>query len=489
MRKSKITRFFKKNGLIIFILLLAAFLRFYHLEDKTTFLGEQGRDLLVAKEILLLKKFTLLGPSTSLSPDIHFGPFYHYFNAFWLGIFRFNPLGPAVGFGFLSLLACLFLYKTAKNFGFRKAGLWASLLFAVSPLMVGYGQSMFNSYFLVSFTVFSLWAISKFWLKKKSPWLILAGFFSGLAIQSNFLAYGLLFATFFLLVILKKNWLKNIFHFLSGIFFGVLPYLAFEIRHNFFNIKGFISWLGQSAGGDPRQNFWLSLPQAFFKSLFYPLGNQNHFLTWGLLLLTIFFLISLRKKKKDNLFKVIWIYWLVNIFLIRIYRGELLDHYLGSIFPFVFLWFGYFFQKMISLKSKKGILFLILFIILLTSQLSQFRFNLPRGWGATEVWNMKATKESAKIIAKDAEGNFNIANLLDGDTRAYAYRYLVGLSGKEPLGVEQYPQSESLYVLTRVEEKKVLDYPVWEIYSFEPKRIEKSWSVKDNVKIFKLIKK
>ncbi|MCX6724708.1 MAG: glycosyltransferase family 39 protein, partial [Candidatus Shapirobacteria bacterium] len=217
MMRLKIMSFLKTNWLMVAILLLTAFLRFYQIEEKTSYLGEQGRDLLVAKDILFFEKLTLLGPPTSLSSNIHFGPFYHYFNAFWLAIFRLNPLGPAVGFGFLSLPACFLLYLTAKNFGFRKTGLFASLLFAVSPLMIRYGQSMFNSYFLVSFSIFSLWSVSEFWRKKEKFWLFLSGLFAGIAFQANFLAYGFLLAIFVFLSFFKKDFLKNLLWFFSGV--------------------------------------------------------------------------------------------------------------------------------------------------------------------------------------------------------------------------------------------------------------------------------
>jgi len=490
MRKLKFLSFLKKNGIIIFILLLTAFLRFYQIEEKTSFLGEQGRDLLIAKDILSLKKLTLLGPPTSLSSNIHFGPLYHYFNALWLGIFKLNPLGPAIGFGFLNLLACGFLYLTAKNFGFKRAGILASLLFATSPLMIAYGQSTFNSYLLVPLTIFSLWAISKFWQKRQRPWLFLAGFFAGVAIKANFLSYGLFFSVFFLIVLLKKNWLKKIkkiFWFIGGNLLGIMPYLIFELRHAFFNTKGFIAWL-QTASVNEQQNFLQTLPDGFFKSFYYSLGNQNNFLTIVLLILSLsFFIFFLCQKKKDDFFYIIWLFWLVNIFLIRVYQGELLNHYLGVTYPFVFLWFGYLFNKLISFR--RGLIFFMGFVFLIVIQLGQFEFKAKTGLGMPSGWTMKTTKQSAKIIAEDTSGRFNIANLLDGDTRAYAYRYLISLSGKEPLGVEEYPQTETLYVITRVDEKEVLSYPVWEIYSLGQLRIEKSWLVKDNIKIFKLVKK
>jgi len=488
MASKRIFLFFKTNWQIIFILLLAAFLRFYQIEEKTSFLGEQGRDLLVAKDILFFKKLTLLGPPTSLSLNIHFGPFYHYFNALWLAIFKLNPLGPAVGFGFLSLPACFFLYLTAKNFGFKKAGLFAGLLFAVSPLMIRYGQSMFNSYFLVSFRIFSLWSISEFWGKRQKFWLFLSGLFAGIAFQANFLAYGFLLAIFVFLTFFKKDFLKNLLWFFSGVFLAVLPYLTFEVRHSFFNLKGFLTWVGQSGLGNKNFNFWLSIPEVFFKSFYYSLGNQNNFLTSFLLIFSLCSLIFfLRQKKKDSFLKIICLFWFFAALAVRLYRGELLDHYLGTIYPFVFLWLGYLFEKLISFR--KGIFFFFCFIALVILQLTSFKLKTDNGWSMPSGWNMKATKQSAKIIAEDASGRFNIANLLDGDTRAYAYRYLISLSEKKPLGVEEYPNTDILYVVTREDKNGVLSYPVWEIYSFGPAKIEKTWVIKDNIKIFKIIRK
>jgi len=488
MASKRILLFFKAHWQIIFILLLAAFLRFYQIEGKTSFLGEQGRDLLIAKDILSFKKLTLLGPPTSLSPNIHFGPFYHYFNAFWLAIFRLNPLGPAVGFGFLNLLACFFLYLTAKNFGFKKTGLFTSLLFAVSPLKIRYGQSTFNSYFLVSFSIFSLWSVSEFWRKKEKFWLFLSGLFAGIAFQANFLAYGFLLAIFVFLVFFKKDFLKNLLWFFSGVFLAVLPYLTFEVKHSFFNLRGFLAWVGQPELGDKNFNFWLSVPEVFYKTVYYSLGNQNNFLTSFLLIFSLIFLIFfLWQKKKDSFLKIICLFWFFTAIGVRLYRGELLDHYLGAIYPFVFLWFGYLFEKLVSFR--KGIFFFLCFIVLVIIQLTSFRFKTDGGYGMPAGWNMKATKQSAKIIAKDASGRFNIANLLDGDTRAYAYRYLISLSGEKPLGVEEYPNADVLYVLTREDEKGILSYPVWEIYSFGQARIEKTWVIKNDIKIFKLIKK
>ena len=42
----------KTNGVLLIILCLAAFLRLYRIQDYMTFLGDEGRDVLVAYNIL-----------------------------------------------------------------------------------------------------------------------------------------------------------------------------------------------------------------------------------------------------------------------------------------------------------------------------------------------------------------------------------------------------------------------------------------------------
>src|SRR6266550_6434571 len=80
--------------LLILILLLAAFMRLYRISDYMTFLGDEGRDVLVAKGILE-GHFTLLGPRSSAG-DFFMGPIYYYFITPFLWLWHLDPVGPAV---------------------------------------------------------------------------------------------------------------------------------------------------------------------------------------------------------------------------------------------------------------------------------------------------------------------------------------------------------------------------------------------------------
>ena len=91
--KFKIQNLVQKFALLL-ILLVAAFMRLYRIQDYMTFLGDEGRDVLVVYNILH-GHLTLLGPTSSVG-GFFLGPIYYYFMAPFLWLFNYNPVGPAV---------------------------------------------------------------------------------------------------------------------------------------------------------------------------------------------------------------------------------------------------------------------------------------------------------------------------------------------------------------------------------------------------------
>src|SRR2546421_10926347 len=120
------------------ILLFAAFLRLYKIADYMTFLGDEGRDVLVVYNILH-GHFTLLGPNSSVG-GFFLGPIYYYLMAPFLLLFNFDPVGPAVMIALFSVATVYLIYKIGKEFFGFSAGIVASLLYAVSPLVIAYSH-------------------------------------------------------------------------------------------------------------------------------------------------------------------------------------------------------------------------------------------------------------------------------------------------------------------------------------------------------------
>src|SRR5258708_37146818 len=128
--------------ILILIILLAAFLRLYRIADYMTFLGDEGRDVLVAKGILE-GHFTLLGPRASAG-DFFTGPIYYYMMAPFLLLFHLDPVGPAVMVALFGVATVWLIYKVGAEFFNKPTGLIAAALYSVSPLVITYSHSSWN---------------------------------------------------------------------------------------------------------------------------------------------------------------------------------------------------------------------------------------------------------------------------------------------------------------------------------------------------------
>jgi len=117
------------------ILLIGFFLRFYRLPQTAAFVGDQGRDYLVAKEILTKGFLPLVGPQTSI-PWVHLGPLFYYFLAFFLWLGKFDPIWPAYGTAIFGVTAIYLIFKLGKLISSEKEGLLAAFFYAISPYAV-----------------------------------------------------------------------------------------------------------------------------------------------------------------------------------------------------------------------------------------------------------------------------------------------------------------------------------------------------------------
>ena len=168
-------------------------------------------------------------------------------------------------------------------------------------------------------------------------------------------------------------------------------------------------------------------------------------------------------------------------------RFKLQLHYFISFFPLIFIFLSLLLDKIIEKNKLIGVFICIFLFIYNVSKLDLFRNN---GFTMPSSWNMNGVERVAEIIKNDLSSNenFNIAAILDGDTRGYPYRYFLEIKGVKPLGVDEYPQTRTLYVVGRGDEDFIINYPVWEIYSILPAKITKVWEIQNGVKLFKLEK-
>ncbi len=246
----------KKEFLIlIFILSIAAFCRLYRISDYMTFLGDEGRDVIIVRRLLVEGHPPLIGPGTSVG-SMYLGPLYYYMMAPALLLANFSPVGPAVMIAVLGVITVAFIWWVGKKWFNKTAGLIAAGLYAISPIIIYYSRSSWNPNIMPFFALLSVYSVWKVWREGKYNWLIVTGISFAFVLQSHYL--GLLLApTLILFWILTfrnlrliENWKLEIGNFLKKSLYGFLiflglmsPLLIFDIRHNWMNSKALYAFL------------------------------------------------------------------------------------------------------------------------------------------------------------------------------------------------------------------------------------------------------
>lgn len=221
------------NFLLILILGLASFLRFFRITDLLGFWYDQGRDALVIWDMLYKGKFTLIGPMMGFT-GIFRGAWYYWLIApfYWIG--HGNPIFPSVFLILTSIAAIFFLYQLGKEMGDVKSGLLAAFIASVSVYIINASRWLSDPTPTLLLSVLLIWSLFKF--LKGSKWaLVVSAFLSGMALQFSAATEIFYIPAIFLIVFLfrKKVRVDLVTLILAGFafLFPFVPQLIFEMRH------------------------------------------------------------------------------------------------------------------------------------------------------------------------------------------------------------------------------------------------------------------
>jgi glycosyltransferase involved in cell wall biosynthesis len=468
---------FKKDKKLIFLLaiiILASFLRLYKINDFMTFLGDEGRDMLVVKRMVVDKKLTLLGPVTSVG-RMHLGPLYYYMMIIPLVMADFDPVGPAIMVALFGIITVYLVYKTGKTFFSPAVGLLASLLYAVSPVVVNFSRNSWNPNPVPFFSILALYCLLKAF-KGDYKYLVYPIMSIFILSQLHFMALAMSPFILFMLAVLafkakKANKLKLFFKYnLISLILGLLiffPFILFNLRHDFINIKELFSFIGGNIGVSGLnlilfERFYNLLIQ-LYNSL---LGLSNKLVLYLLLFLSALSLLSAFRNKKINWAKiVVFVYLFLGLGTASFYGGEIHDYYLGYLFPAPFLASILFLDLF---KNKKiNIILVILFGTILLPQaiLNNKIFE-------QNLYSQKNKAEGiARAIVNDAGGEtFNLVLFTPAkDYRALAIRYFAEIFTGRIISFEDYSDAKYLYAVVEDGTKDPAKEDIFEVSSFGPK--------------------
>lgn len=477
--------------LLLLILILGAYLRLYKIRDYLTFLGDEGRDVLVVKRMIVDHKFTLLGPTASVG-GFFLGPIYYYFMMPFLWAFNLDPVGPAVMVALFGIATIYFIYKTGKDFFDPKAGLVAALFYAISPVVIAYSRASWNPNIVPFFTIIIIYLTKKIVTDNQWKKIIWLGFLFGISLQLHylvsFLAIGI--ATYLIFYGRLKR-IKEYFIGVLGFFLGISPFLLFEVRHGFPNTISLFNFIfhGKEIGVGKISfiNIITNVSERLFSRL---ITNNNLPLAVILLLSTliIYFYCYYKNRNNPKIVQtlILLLFWGVfGVGLFGFYKKPIYDYYLGFLFPLSFLLTGHLFSHLSEkLFGKILTLGLIIFIFILNWAGIPFRFPANK--------QLDQTINISRFVFDKTEGKpFNFA-LITGQNSDHAYRYFFEVWNNKPVTIENSvidPKRKSvtsqLLVICEKIDCQPLGNSLWEIAGFDRAEIVGSWDV-SVVKVYKL---
>lgn len=472
--------------ILVFLLAIAIFFRFWQLKDYVVFLGDEGRDMLIMRDIFVNLNLPFLGPTASVG-GFYLGPLYYWMAAPFLFLWRFNPEGPSYMVAIFGVTTILLLYKFLKDITSFWPAIIVSSLYAVAPLVVRYSRSSWNPNPLPLFSLLLIYFLYLGVKKHKNIFFVGAGACLGIAVQLHYLA-SILAPLSAVIILASGNFRKipKIILFSSaGFLITFSPFLIFEIRHNFPNFKTIFEFATRGTTiGLKSSNITWSIPNIgniFLEYLSSYSGTiYSKLAFWFLSVGGVLGLILNRKDKEKLWIFSIGIIWFVGgLVLLRSYKGQLYDYYFGSIFPAPFLLLG----LVISLGWNK-IFFRIASIIICTLIFVLF---LQHGFYTVKPNRLIVQTENIAnfIIEKSQNEPYNFA-LVSNSNSDHAYRYFLEVKNHKPKQLEEVI-TDQLLVLCESTECAPLGHPLWEIAGFGRAEIQEEWNLSQyNYKIYKL---
>lgn len=500
--------------LIFFILAFASFLRLDRIEDYMTFLGDEGRDVLVVYNILHGHP-TLLGPTASVG-GFFLGPIYYYFMTPFLWIFNYNPVGPAIMVALFGIATVWLTYKIGKEFFGSIVGLVAAGLYAISPLVVTYSRSSWNPNLMPFFSLLTLYFIYKSLKKDSYKLFIFSGFLFGITMQLHYLAFflGVIIGVYVLVycfVYSKTNFfsktLRQYLFIFLGFVVGWSPFLAFEIRHGYQNIINIFNFIFNPIDTSGGGRFFETISNVFFRifgrlvtnfpsSEKFSLWTKNNIDLWnyftlflglisfGFLFYKCFKEYKLRSSEFAK-FSLLLIWLIIGVGLFGFYRKSIYDYYFGFMFPLPFFIAACFLKSLWKKRIGKIVsIFTILLLIWLNNLTPPYKVSANR--------QLNQIEEISKfVVGKTGQKPFNFA-LITGGNSDHAYRYFFTVWHKEPTVIQNEqkdPKRETvedqLLVVCEVAVCEPLGNPIWEIAGFGRAEIVDLWNV-SVLKVYKL---
>lgn len=338
--------------LLLAILLIGAFLRFYSFPYRYSLGEETIRDAIIGIEGAREFQFPLTGPFSSLGP-FTFGPWYAY------QLIIFNSIFPSLysSWIYLSLISVIYicvLYKIGKILGGGIFGLSLALLSAVSPAQIISATHLTSHNNTNLFAALAIWVFLKIIIKNISYWWGFAlGLLIGIGMNLHFQMGGLLILPLILLFYKGKRYLYFISSSL-GVVTSFLPLLFFELNNHWFTVRNIMDYLLHGKNATYVPNRWLFYIRDFWPSFWADALGAPVWITWFIIFLFIaIFAWGFYKGKIRREILLLFLAFFINFVFLRYYWGPKFFGYLNYLRPFIFIFTTFTIVNLINFKRHR----------------------------------------------------------------------------------------------------------------------------------------
>ena len=349
--------------LLILIILVAVFFRFYNTPNRYGFDYDPTRDALVIEYGAKTLQFSMIGPPSGIGP-FAFGPWYYYQLIIFKILFPFE-YSPWIYIGIASTMSVFMMYKIGILLEGKGFGLLVASLAAMSPAETGQIRALSNPTLTSLYAALVIWMFVKF--IKENPSLLSAllwGLILGIGINNHYQLLGLLPLPIIVFIFKKeKRWVR-IIAFIIGLFVAFLPMLIFNVLHDWSTVKGIIFYITQGSKSIYIPNRWLFYIRDFWQMFsYYVLGISSKVGLPIIIYIGLGFLYLFLKRKISNVFIFLIITFGINFLVLRSFPGQREYYYLLYLHPFIFLFFSLIIWHTFSFRLGKYIGYIILLTV------------------------------------------------------------------------------------------------------------------------------
>lgn len=229
---NKVKKFLSTNYLLIVILSLASYLRFFRLKELLGFWYDQGRDALVIWDMFHGIKFSLVGQMMGFTGILRGGWFYWLLTPFY-AMGAGNPIWPTAFLVITSIVAIFVLYKVGVEIGGKNVGIMSALVASVSIYVINASRWLSGTTPELLVSILLIWVVLKF-LQKKSWAIPLIGLLVGMSFQFEGATEVFYVPALLLIFFINRKIFPGIKTFiLAFVLFLIpaIPQMIFEFRH------------------------------------------------------------------------------------------------------------------------------------------------------------------------------------------------------------------------------------------------------------------